>query len=57
MKNKILVLGKVLDKTEQRNVNGGATGSGIGSINCLLGGVCIRYSKRCRQQICWYSPA
>jgi len=56
MKNKILALGKVLDKTEQRSVNGGAAGA-VGFIRCYFGGSCIRYGKMCIEHACRYNPA
>ena len=36
MKNKILVLGKVLDKSEQKQVNGGFDVVGIKKLKCYL---------------------
>lgn len=56
MKNTILALGKVLDKTEQRNVNGGAAGVGF-TQRCLFGGRCIRYGKSCKEPKCRWNPA
>lgn len=55
MKTKILNLGKVLNKTEQRNVNGGASGTGF--IRCYFGGSCIRYGKMCKEAVCRWNPA
>lgn len=62
MKHKILTLGKVLDRTEQKEVNGGwAIGDprpiGIRKIRCYLGGQCIRYGNICMEAICWHNPA
>jgi len=58
MKSKILALGKVLDKNQQKNVTGGIDARPVGfTVRCYLGGQCIRYGKMCKEPACWYSPA
>jgi hypothetical protein len=59
MKHKISTLGKVLDRAEQKEVNGGLDPRPIGikKIRCYLGGQCIRYGNICMETICWYNPA
>jgi hypothetical protein len=59
MKTKITALGKALNRTEQKEINGGLdlTSIGIKRIRCYLGGQCIRYGNICIETICWHNPA
>ena len=58
MKNKILALGKVLDRTEQKSISGGAAERPVGfTVRYYLGGQCIRYGKMCKEPICRWNPA